>query len=524
MASKLTWAVVGMASAAVAIGVGEVVAGVLGSTSAVAAIGALVISLQPPGAKDLMVSIFGTNDKLALEVMVFVGGVILGALVGLAGRRDIRITYVIFAALGVVGLLLILQDPLANLAPAAITVAAAVVGGVATFTWLSSMLAPAAVPALATSTGRAGSSKTTAATGGVASMPRRAFLVIGGTFIAVGAVLSVIGRFLGSQVPLTPGSSVAVPAPLQTVGPLPSNADFGLADLTPIVVANDDFYLIDTRLTTPQIDASTWSLRVYGMVDKEVTLTYEQLLAMPLVEQYVTIACVSNEVGGHLVGNAKWTGVNLNSVLAMAGVQPGATQVVGHSYDKWTSGFPTAHLSGAGEDAMIVVQMNGEPLPARHGFPARVIVPGLYGYVSATKWITEIELTTLEAYDAYWVRLGWAKEGPILTQSRIDTPRSGQGLPNGQVQVAGVAWAPTRGVAKVEVDLDEDENWRECQLSNPLSNYAWVQWQTMLGASPGRHTVRVRATDGTGVVQESRVTPPAPDGARGYHSVSFSAS
>ena len=245
---------------------------------------------------------------------------------------------------------------------------------------------------------------------------------------------------------------------------------------------------------------------------------------MPLVEQYVTIACVSNEVGGHLVGNAKWTGVNLNSVLAMAGIQSGATQVIGRSFDKWTCGFPTEHLSGGGKDAMLAVLMNGEPLPARHGFPVRMIVPGLYGYVSATKWITELELNTLEAFNAYWVNLGWAKEGPILTQSRIDTPRSGQGLPNGQIQFAGVAWAPTRGIAKVEVDLDGSENWTAAQLSAPLSNYSWVQWQATLPVSAGQHSVRVRATDGTGAVQESRVTPPAPDGARGYHQVSFVAS
>jgi hypothetical protein len=258
------------------------------------------------------------------------------------------------------------------------------------------------------------------------------------------------------------------------------------------------------------------------MVDKEVTLNYEQLVSMPLIEQYVTIACVSNEVGGRLVGNAKWTGVNLNSVLAMAGVQPAATQFVGRSFDGWTSGFPTAHLAGAGKDAMIVVRMNDEPLPARHGYPARLIVPGLFGYVSATKWLTEIELTTWEAFDAYWIRLGWAKEGPILTQSRIDAPRAGQSVATDAVRVAGVAWAPTRGVSKVEIEMDGDGNWRQCELSTPLSSYAWIQWMLDVPVSAGSHTVRVRATDGTGAVQESRQTPPAPDGARGYHTVTFS--
>jgi DMSO/TMAO reductase YedYZ molybdopterin-dependent catalytic subunit len=526
MGSRLTWAALGMASAAVAIGVGEVVAGLLGGTSAVAAVGALIISLQPPGAKDFMVSLFGTNDKLALETMVFIGGVLLGSLVGLLGRRDVRLAYGVFIALGVVGFVLILQDPLENIFPALVTIGAAVAAGLAMFMWLGAMLVPAPVPAsrkARSSTTVGGSTPDAIArtppTG--PSLPRRGFLVIAGTFVAVGAVLSVIGRVLGSQVPVQPGTPIAVPLPQETVPPLPAGADFGIAGVTPIIVPNTDFYLIDTRLGTPEIDASTWSLHIHGMVNQEVTLTYDQLLAMPLIEQYVTIACVSNEVGGHLVGNAKWTGVNLNSVLALAGVQDGATQVVGRSFDGWTSGFPTAHLSGAGKDAMLVVQMNGEPLPARHGYPVRTIVPGLYGYVSATKWITEIELTTLEAFDAYWVRLGWAKEGPILTQSRIDTPRSEQGLPNGQVQIGGVAWAPTRGISKVEIEMDEDNNWRECQLSVPLSDYTWVQWQTTVGAAPGRHTISVRATDGTGMVQESRSTPPAPDGARGYHTVSF---
>jgi DMSO/TMAO reductase YedYZ molybdopterin-dependent catalytic subunit len=515
MGSRSTWAVIGMASAAVALGVGEIVAGLLGGTSPIAAVGALVISLQPPGAKDLMVSLFGTNDKLALEIAVFVGGILIGALLGLIGRADRRLAIVGFVIFGIVAFALVLRDPLEELTAAAITAGMAVAAGVAMFQWLSSTLEPRR----SSTSADAGSTPT-----GSVGMPRRSFLAIAGMFIAVGAVLSVIGRFLGGQSPASPGTGpIAVPQPEQTVAPPPTGADFDVPGITPIVVANDAFYQIDTRLGTPHIDQTTWSLRIHGMVDREVTLTYDQLVAMPLVEQYVTIACVSNEVGGHLVGNAKWTGVNLNSVLATAGVQPGATQVVGRAYDGWTSGFPTEHLSGAGKDAMIVVLMNGEPLPARHGFPARLIIPGLYGYVSATKWMTEIELTTLEAFDAYWINLGWAKEGPILTQSRIDTPRSGEGVGNGPIQIAGVAWAPTRGISKVEINLDDSDSWHECQQSSPLSDYAWVQWQTTLSVSAGRHSVRVRATDGTGAIQESRTTPPAPDGARGYHMVTFNA-
>ena len=321
-------------------------------------------------------------------------------------------------------------------------------------------------------------------------MPRRGFLVIGGTFVAVGAVLAVIGRFLGSQVPTTSGPPVAVPPPRSDrwdrFRRAPSSTFPGL---TPLVVANEDFYLIDTRLGTPEIDASTWSLRIFGMVDQGGHADLRPAHRDAAQEQYVTIACVSNEVGGHLVGNAKWTGVSLNSVLAMAGVQPGATQVVGHSYDGWTSGFPTEHLSGAGKDALIVVQMNGEPLPARHGFPARVIVPG------PVRLRVSDEVDNRDRADhARGLRrvlgsagLGQGRPHPDPVADR-HAPRSGQGVPSGQVQVAGVAWAPTRGISKVEVDVDTDENWRECQLSLPLSNYTWVQWQTMLGASPGSHT------------------------------------
>jgi DMSO/TMAO reductase YedYZ molybdopterin-dependent catalytic subunit len=522
MGSRSTWALVGMASAAVAIGVGEVVAGVLNSTSPIAAVGALVIALQPPWGKDLMTSLFGTNDKLALEIAVFIGGVLLGALLGLVGRFDRRLAVLGIAVAGIAAFVLILQDPLEDTTSAIVTAGAAVVAGIAMLQWLASMVDPVSAPAVRSKgVARAAPARTTAV-----AMPRRAFLGVAAMFVAIGAVLSVIGRFLGGTAPASPGTgaTVPIPSPLATVPPPAAGQDLGITNLTPIIVPNDAFYQIDTRLTTPHIDASTWMLTIDGMVNTQVTLTYAQLLAMPLVEQYVTIACVSNEVGGHLVGNAKWTGVNLNSVLALAGVQDSATQVVGRSYDKWTSGFPTAHLSAAGKDAMIAVLMNGQPLPARHGYPARLIVPGLYGYVSATKWLTEIELTTLEALNAYWVNLGWAKEGPILTQSRIDVPGSNQGLHLGQVQFAGVAWAPTRGIAKVEVDIDESNNWQACQLSSPLSDYSWVQWQSMLPISTaGTHTVRVRATDGTGAVQDARQTPPAPDGARGYHKVSFQA-
>jgi DMSO/TMAO reductase YedYZ molybdopterin-dependent catalytic subunit len=234
----------------------------------------------------------------------------------------------------------------------------------------------------------------------------------------------------------------------------------------------------------------------------------------------VTIACVSNEVGGKLVGNAKWTGVRLRDVLDIAGVQSAATQLVGRSVDGWTAGMPTAWVMDPSREPMIALKMNDEPLPPIHGYPARLIVPGLYGYVSATKWLKELELTTLEAFDGYWVPLGWAKEAPILTQSRIDTPHGGVNA--GQVAIAGVAWAPDRGISRVEVAVDGA--WRDARLSTPLADSTWVQWLTEWAAAPGRHELMVRATDGTGAVQTEQSSPPAPDGARGYHTVSVEVS
>jgi molybdopterin-dependent oxidoreductase-like protein protein/molybdenum-dependent oxidoreductase-like protein len=514
LAGRLMWALCGMASAAVAIGVGEIVAALLASGSIIASVGTLVISLQPPGGKDLFVALFGTNDKLALEIGTAIGGVLVGGLLGVLARRNLRIGLAGFAAFGIVAFLLLQRDPLADQTGSAITAGVAVAAGMTMLMWLGSLLGgPQRVAARPIVT----AGPTSRAIG----MDRRGFLGLAVVFVAVGGVLAVIGRFLGSQVSaVTP--PVAIPSPGASVPPPLAGSDFAIAGLTPIVVPNADFYRIDTRLSVPRLDATTWSLRIHGMVDKEVTLTYSDLLAMPLVERYVTIACVSNEVGGYLVGNAKWTGVKLMPVLESAGIQAGATQVVGRSFDGWTSGFPTEHLSGAGSEAMIVVGMNGEPLPAPHGYPARLIVPGLFGYVSATKWITEIELTTLEAFDAYWVPLGWAKLGPILTQSRIDLPRPGANVPAGPVQVAGIAWAPTRGISKVEVLMD-GADWREAELSVPLSTASWVQWKVTLDAPAGTRTLEVRATDGTGETQPADRTPPAPDGARGYHTVRFTA-
>jgi len=307
--------------------------------------------------------------------------------------------------------------------------------------------------------------------------------------------------------------------PAISVAPLAGGESLSIAGLTPLVVPNDAFYRIDTALLVPQVDVSGWQLSVSGMVDHQLTFTYDELLSMPLYEQYVTISCVSNEVGGHLVGNALWTGVRLKDVLGTAGVRPGATQVVGRSVDGFTVGFPTAWATAPEREPLIALGMNRELLPPEHGFPARLIVPGLYGYVSATKWLSEIELTTRDAVDGYWIPLGWAKDGPILTQSRIDVPHDGDKLDAGPTTIAGLAWAPDRGIERVELRIDGGP-WQAAQITRPIAPATWVQWTLPWNAAAGGHRLEVRATDGTGTVQTAEQTAPAPDGASGHHTIS----
>jgi DMSO/TMAO reductase YedYZ molybdopterin-dependent catalytic subunit len=310
---------------------------------------------------------------------------------------------------------------------------------------------------------------------------------------------------------------VLLPVAVEPVAAPTFEADLMVPNLTPIVVPNDDFYRIDTALVVPQVDITTWRLSVTGLVENEYSIDFTELLDMPMVERYVTLSCVSNEVGGDLVGNARWLGVPLATVLDRAGVRPEAEQLVAVSVDNFTVGFPV-EAAYDGRQALVAVGMNGEPLPFEHGFPARLVVSGLYGYVSATKWLQEIHLTTWDGFDAYWIPRGWAKEAPIKTQSRIDTPRPSSGLTAGVHPIAGVAWAPHRGIRRVEVQVD-DGPWIEAELSSPLSMDAWVQWRIDHDFRPGRHRIRVRATDASGAVQDEQRRPPAPDGATGWHQV-----
>ncbi|MDO8485875.1 MAG: molybdopterin-dependent oxidoreductase [Candidatus Limnocylindrales bacterium] len=509
------WATVaGAAAAAGALSASELLAGILpGGSSLVAAVGQVVIDLQPPGAKDFMVGLFGTNDKLALELFVLAVGVVVGGALGLLARRRFELGTAGFVAFGSIGFLASLGEPVANPAITVVSAVVSVGAGLWILGWLLGSIASAA----------RGTAVGAVSSGRITRMPdwsRRSFLIRAGG-VGVGAVAAgVMGRGLIERQRVAPvGSGPAVPPASETVPAILPEGDLSssIPGLTPIVMPNDRFYRIDTALITPLVDTAGWSLRIHGLVDRETTLTWEELIGLPMFEQYVTISCVSNEVGGQLVGNAKWTGVRLREVLDLAGVQPLATQLVGRSADGWTAGMPTAWVLDAARDPMIALKMNDEALPPAHGYPARLIVPGLYGYVSATKWLQELELTTLESFDGYWVPLGWAKEAPILTQSRIDTPRGGR-VGAGRVPVAGIAWAPDRGIARVEVAVDGV--WQEARLSSPISDATWVQWVYDWTATPGQHVIQVRATDGTGETQTDLRSRPAPDGARGWDTVS----
>jgi len=515
--SRWAPALAGAAAGALALAASELVAGLVGAPSLVVSVGALAIDFQPPGAKDIVVSLFGTNDKAALIVFITMLAIALAAVAGILAARRFSLGAAVFVVFGAVAAGAAARSPLIDPVLAVVNAAIAVVTGLVTLRFLLHRLTVRPNVPVSPPSGETPGFEPQAAS---AEWTRRRFLIASAGTIGVAAVAGGIGRgLIDAQHVEGVVSTSSLPKPLMAVAPLAPDQVLTTPGLTPLVVPNDAFYRIDTALLVPRVDVATWQLKVTGMVDHPLTFTYDELLTMPLYEQYVTISCVSNRVGENLVGNALWTGVRLKDVLEAAGVQQGASQVVGRSVDGFTAGFPTSWAMAPEREAMIAVGMNREPLPARHGFPARLIVPGLYGYVSATKWLSAIELTTREAVDGYWVPLGWAKDAPILTQSRIDLPRAGAGIAPGPVDVAGVAWAPDRGVAGVEVRID-DGPWHQARITRPISKATWVQWTfPWTAAGSGRHGIEVRATDDTGDVQTDEVSDPAPDGARGHHRI-----
>ncbi|GAA3490438.1 molybdopterin-dependent oxidoreductase [Streptomyces cremeus] len=355
---------------------------------------------------------------------------------------------------------------------------------------------------------------------------RRGFVLTASTAVAVSAGAGLLGRRLnsGRQADAAAARSrIALPAPADRARPVPAGAELRVPGLGPLTTPNRDFYRVDTALVVPRPDPARWRLTLHGLgVAKPLTYTYEDLLRRPLVERDITLTCVSNQVGGPYVGNARWLGVRLADLLREAGVRPPsdggpADQLVARSVDGMTLGSPVETVMD-GRDALLAVGMNGEPLPFDHGFPVRMLVPGLYGYVSACKWLRDLELTTFDSFDPYWVRRDWAREAPIKTQSRIDTPRPFASPKAGRVMVAGVAWAQHRGIARVEVRVDGGP-WQDASLAAETSRDTWRQWSWPWQAAPGSHSLEVRATDREGDTQTERRVGTVPDGATGLHSV-----
>ncbi len=312
------------------------------------------------------------------------------------------------------------------------------------------------------------------------------------------------------------GSAPPLPQPVSPAS-LPSGVDVGVDGVVPFRVPAEEFFQIDTTKGLPRIDAAAWRLRIHGLVEREITLDYASLLRREMIERDITLCCVSNDVGGDLIGNAAWLGTRIAPLLREAGVRPEADMVLSRSHDGWTASTPLEALTDD-RDALFAVGMNGGPLPARQGFPVRMVVPGLYGFVSATKWVTELKVTRFDADTAYWTTRGWSDRGPIKLSSRIDVPRYNAKLRAGEVAVGGVAWAPGVGVRGVEVSVDGGP-WQPARLGAAAGADTWRQWAFAWSAAPGRHELKVRATDAAGLVQTGERAPVDPDGATGWHSI-----
>lgn len=526
----------GVAATALALGVGELVAAVTGGPSApLVAVGGVAVDAAPTPVKEFAVAVFYTYDKLALQAGIVVVLAIFAAFVGVLAMRRLGYGLAGVALFGMIGVLASATRPSATWAYPLPTVAGALAA--AGLLVLLRRTLPRPVPVSAQDLGNdTGPDTDVAAQGPVqgarspssdagisvvngARQPpgRRRFLTLAAGAIGAAVVAVPGGRWLWAQRVAEARATVVLPSPSSPAPPLPAKVSADVPGVAPFVTRAADFYRIDTALTVPQMEPKDWRLRIHGRVKRPLTLTYEQLLARPMVERYITLACVSNEVGGELVGNARWLGVPIKDLLDEVEPDDGADQVVSRSTDGYTAGTPTAALRD-GRDALLAVGMNGEPLPVEHGFPVRMVVPGLYGYVSATKWLTELELSRFSDFSAYWVRRDYAVLAPVKTQSRIDTPAADGRLEQGLVMVAGVAWAQHRGVSAVEVRVD-DGPWQQAQLAAVPSVDTWRQWSWPWHAMPGEHRLQVRATDNTGQVQTGQAHKPLPDGATGWHTI-----
>jgi DMSO/TMAO reductase YedYZ molybdopterin-dependent catalytic subunit len=527
-------ALAGLIAAAVALGVAELVAGLVGpAASPVIAVGDAAITLTPEPVKAFAIRTFGENDKIALVVGTLAVIGIYALVVGLVGLRDRRLGTLGIAAFGAVGVLAALTRPAGGPLDALPSLLGAAAGIVA----LRALLAPltadtgtAAPPAAdEVGDGRHADERVVDRLRDVlgsgdrkgAGLDRRRFFLTSGVALGAAAVTGGGGRLLQRRFDVAGDrAALRLPTPASRAAALPAGADLArdVDGLTPLFTDNREFYRVDTAISVPRIRPADYRLEMAGMFDSPRSYTLADLFDRDdVVERDITLTCVSNEVGGSLAGTARWIGVPLGPLLQENGIRSASDQLLCRSEDGMTIGAPTRNALEV-EDAMLAFGMNGEPLPVEHGFPVRMLIPGLYGYVSACKWLVRIEATTFDAVDAYWTERDWAAEGPIKIASRIDTPAPLRPFPAGRRAIAGVAWAQTRGIASVEVRVD-DEDWVQAELSPEVDADLWRQWVLPYDFPTGRHSITVRATGADGEVQTEQRATPFPAGSSGWHTV-----
>jgi DMSO/TMAO reductase YedYZ molybdopterin-dependent catalytic subunit len=540
--SALAGAAAGVLAAAVAMGVAQLAAGLtVAQSSPVLTVGQAAIDLTPQPVKDFAISTFGVNDKTALLAGILIILAAFAAVIGILAVRRLALGLAGLAVFACIGLAAALTRPNATAEYVIPTLVGAAAGAfvltrlVRAACGLASpagrptrgtrpvILEPPDLPASA-----AGGDDATPASSftflpnpddpGPSGWPaRRRFLTTSGLAVVSAAAGALIGRELITRHNVSAArAALRFPRPAVAAPPLPPGSDLHIPGLSSFITPNGSFYRVDTTLLLPEVDPATWQLRIHGMVQREVTLTFDELLRRPLIEDYITLTCVSDPVGGPYVGNAKWLGASLAALIRPARPLAGADQLLCTSVDGFTSGTPLQVVLD-GRDALLTVAMNGQALPVEHGFPARMVVPGLYGYVSACKWVTDIEVTTFASAYAYWATRGWSQQAPIKTESRIDVPAGNSTISPGRTPVAGVAWAQHKGVAAVEVRVDRGP-WQQARLAAVPDIDTWRQWVWEWDATPGTHLLEARATDATGYTQTAVTAQPPPDGASGYPS------
>lgn len=494
--------IAGVAAAAVSLGVAALVGIPFGARAdARAAVGSMVVDLTPGPVKEWAIQTLGSLDKIFLAVVVLVVIATIAAVAGSFETKRRPVGSAVIAGAGILGCAAVLSRQGATL-PDTIPTVAGALSGVASLRFLTRRCEPKDPD------------------GDEPDARRRALLVYGlfGFGVLGGVVGAVVTRLVHSVA--ADRNAVTLPTPRVPAPPVPADVQPKGVALPSFVTAASDFYRVDTALSVPQLSHRDWRLRIHGMVDREATYNFDDLTRFEVVETVATLTCVSNPVGGKLISTGVWTGYRLADLLTAAGVHATADMVLSTSIDGFTAGTPVQALTD-GRDALLAVGLNGQPLPVEHGYPARLVVPGLYGYVSATKWVVDLELTRFDKAKAYWTRFGWAAQAPIKTESRIDVPADGQKLPRGSVVFGGVAWAQNRGVRAVEVRID-DGGWQPAELGASYSNATWRLWSLPWEAKTvGNHRITVRAIDNSGATQTADQVPSVPDGATGWHTVNF---